>query len=157
LIENIHNQGDAAERLLDQINRRYSEALLIQEIGQAASMMQEVDQWLNYVMESLIKRLDFDRGMIMLASKSKDLLVYTVSFGYNPRDEDYLKGIQFRLDNLAQGMGVGAFRTQSLSWSTTTEIEDDLSKKSLDIVRTMGSQSLSRPIVYKGESMGSSL
>ncbi len=52
LIENIHNQGDAAERLLDQINRRYSEALLIHEIGQAASMMQEVLQWLDYVMES---------------------------------------------------------------------------------------------------------
>jgi len=157
LIENIHNQGDAAERLLDQINRRYSEALLIQEIGQAASMMQEVNLWLNYVMESLVKRLDFDRGMIMLASKSKDLLAYTVSFGYNPRDEDYLKGIQFHLDNpRSRGTAVEAFRTQKpILVNDVTEIEDDLSKKSLDFVRTMGSQSfICVPIVYKGESMG---
>ena len=73
LFINIHNQGDAADRLLDQINKRYNESLLIQEIGQASSMLPEVDKLLSFIMESLGKRLDFDRGMIMLVNKQKDV------------------------------------------------------------------------------------
>jgi len=62
LLVNIHNQGDAADRLMEQINRRYNESLLIQEIGQASAMILEVDKLLGLIMESLQKRLDFDRA-----------------------------------------------------------------------------------------------
>ena len=110
-LANIQNQGDAADRLLDQINKRYNEALLIQEIGQASSMILEIDKLLRFIMESLGKRLDFDRGMIMLANKQKDRLIYTVGYGYNPRDEDYLKSIKFHLDNpLSKGYGGRGFQ-----------------------------------------------
>ncbi|MCK9392199.1 MAG: PAS domain S-box protein [Syntrophales bacterium] len=157
LLANIHNQGDAADRLLDQINKRYNEALLIQEIGQASSMILEDDKLLIFIMESLEKRLDFDRGMIMLTNKQKDCLVYAVSYGYNPKDEDYLKNIKFHLDNpLSKGMAVEAFRKQKpVLVNDVSDIENDLSPKSLDFVRTMGSQSfICVPIVDKGESMG---
>ena len=157
LLANIQNQGDSAERLLDNINKRYNEAQLIQEIGQASSMIMEVDQLLRFIMESLGKRLDFDRGMIMLANKQKDCLVYTVSYGYNPRDENYLKNIKFHLDNpLSRGAAVEAFRKQKpILVNDISEIENDLSPKSIDFVRAMGSQSfICVPIVYKGESMG---
>jgi PAS domain S-box-containing protein/putative nucleotidyltransferase with HDIG domain len=157
LLANIQNQGDSAELLLDQINKRYNEALLIQEIGQASSMIMEVDQLLNFIMESLGKRLDFDRGMIMLANKQKDSLVYTVSYGYNPRDENYVKNIKFHLDNpLSKGTAVDVFRKQKpVLVNDISEIENDLSLKSIDFVHAMGSQSfICVPIVYKGESMG---
>jgi PAS domain S-box-containing protein/putative nucleotidyltransferase with HDIG domain len=157
LLTNMQNQGDAADRLLDQINKRYNEALLIQEIGQASSMILEVDELLRFIIESLGKRLDFDRGMIMLANKQKDSLVYTVGYGYNPRDEDYLKGIKFHLDNpLSKGTAVDVFRKQKpILVNDISEIENDLSLKSLDFVRTMGSQSfICVPIVYKRDSMG---
>lgn len=157
LLTNIQNQGDSAERLLDQINKRYNEALLIQEIGQASSMIMEVDELLRFIMESLGKRLDFDRGMIMLANKQKDSLVYTVSYGYNPRDEDFLHSIKFHLDNpLSRGVAVEAFRKQKpILVNDISEIENDLSQKSIDFVRAMGSQSfICVPIVYKRESMG---
>ena len=157
LLVNIQNQGDAADRLLDQINKRYNEALLIQEIGQAASMILDVDKLLVSIMESMEKRLDFDRGMIMLTNKQKDCLVYAVSYGYNPKDEDYLKNIKFHLDNpLSKGMAVEAFRKQKpVLVNDVSDIENDLSPKSLDFVRAMGSQSfICVPIVYKGESMG---
>ena len=74
LLANVFSQGDAAERLLDQINRRHNEALLVQEIGQKSSAMPRVDELLKYIIESLVKRLDFDRGIIMLANKQKDRL-----------------------------------------------------------------------------------
>ena len=157
LLANIQNQGDAADRLLDQINKRYNEALLIQEIGQAASTNQDVDKMLESIMESLEKGLDFDRGMIMLANKQKDCLVYTVSYGYNPKDENYLKNVKFHLDNpLSKGVAVEAFRTQKpILVNDVSEIEKTLSPKSLDFVRTMNSQSfICIPIVDKGESMG---
>jgi PAS domain S-box-containing protein/putative nucleotidyltransferase with HDIG domain len=157
LLANIHNQGDAADRLLDQINRRYNESLLIQEIGQASSMILEVDELLKFIMESLGKRLDFDRGMIMLANKQKDSLVYTVGYGYNPRDENYLKSVKFHLDNpLSKGVAVEAFRKQKpILVNDVSEIENDLSMKSLDFVRAMGSQSfICVPVIYKEESMG---
>jgi len=157
LLANIQNQGDAADRLLDQINNRYNEALLIQEIGQASSMILDVDNLLVSIMGSLEKGLDFDRGMIMLANQQKDCLVYAVSYGYNPKDEDYLKNIKFHLDNpLSKGMAVEAFRKQKpVLVNDVSDIENDLSPKSLDFVRTMGSQSfICVPIVDKGESMG---
>jgi len=157
LLTNIQNQGDSAERLLDQINKRYNEAQLIQEIGQASSMIMEADELLRFIMESLGKRLDFDRGMIMLANKQKDSLVYTVSYGYNPRDEDFLQNIKFHLDNpLSKGTAVQVFKKQKpILINDVTEIENDLSQKSIDFVRAMGSQSfICVPIVYKGESMG---
>jgi putative methionine-R-sulfoxide reductase with GAF domain len=95
--------------------------------------------------------------MIMLANKQKDSLVYTVSYGYNPKDEDFLQSIKFHLDNpLSRGMAVEAFRKQKpILVNDTSEIENDLSPKSINFVRAMGSQSfICVPIVYKGESMG---
>lgn len=157
LLAHIFNQGDAAESLLDQINKRYNEALLVQEIGQKSSDMTKVDELLQYIIESLVKRLDFDRGIIMLANKQKDRLVYTVSYGYNPKNEDYLHNIQFHLDNpQSKGTAVTSFRTQKpFLVNDLSDIEHDLSRKSLDFVNTMGSRSfICVPIVYKGESMG---
>jgi PAS domain S-box-containing protein/putative nucleotidyltransferase with HDIG domain len=157
LLVNIQNQGNAADRLLDQINKRYNESLLIQEIGQASSMILDVDKLLVSIMGFLGKGLDFDRGMIMLANKQKDCLVYTAGYGYNPKDEDSLKSIKFHLDNpLSKGTAVDAFRKQkSILVNDISEIENDLSLKSLDFVRAMGSQSfICVPILYKGESMG---
>ena len=142
LLANIHNQGDAAERLLDQINIRYNEALLVQEIGQKSSTMPRVDELLKYIIESLVKRLDFDRGIIMLANKQKDRLVYAVSYGYNPKNEDYLHNIQFHLDNpQSKGPAVASFRTQKpFLVNDLSDIENDLSRKILDFVQTMGSR-----------------
>ena len=157
LLAHIFNQGDAADSLLDQINRRYNEALLVQEIGQKSSDMTKVDELLQYIIESLVKRLDFDRGIIMLANKQKDRLVYTVSYGYNPKNEDYLHNIQFHLDNpQSKGTAVASFRTQKpFLVNDLSDIEHDLSRKSLDFVNTMGSRSfICVPIVYKGESLG---
>ena len=156
-LANVQNQGDTADRLLDQISKRYNEALLIQEIGQASAMILEIDKLLRFIMESLKKRLDFDRGMIMLANKQKDCLVYTDSYGYNPKHEDYLKNIKFHLNNPnSKGVAVIAFKKQKpILINDVSEIEDSLSSKSLDFVRDMGTQSfICVPIVYKGESMG---
>lgn len=157
LLSNIRNQGDAAENLLDQINRRYNEALLIEEIGEAASMFHEVDQLLRRILDTLIDRLEFDRGIIMMANKKELCLVYAVSAGYNPKDEEYLKNIRFRLDNpRSKGPFVEVFRNQQpILINNIEEIESSLSPRSREFLHTMGSKSfICAPIVYQGESVG---
>ena len=99
LITTIRNQGDAADRLIDQINVSYNNALLVQEIGQATSMILDINQLLAFIMEALEKRLDFDRGMIMLANREQTRLVYTIGYGYNQEHREYLENIEFHLDN----------------------------------------------------------
>ena len=76
LIENITKESEATQSLLNQTNRRYNEVLLVKEIGQTLSMILDIDVSLRAIMEAMKKRLDFDRGMIMLADKEKTRLNY---------------------------------------------------------------------------------
>ncbi len=74
LIENITKESEASQSLLIQANNRYNEVLLVKEIGQTLSMILDIDVSLRAIMEAMRKRLDFDRGMIMLADKEKTRL-----------------------------------------------------------------------------------
>ncbi|MCK9230730.1 MAG: PAS domain S-box protein [Syntrophales bacterium] len=157
LLLNIKNQGEAAENLLNQINKRYNEALLVEEIGKTASMLHEVDVLPKRILDTLIKRLDFDRGIIMLVNKKENCLIYATSTGYNPKDDDYLRNIKFRLDNPhSKGSFVEAFKKQQpVLINDIEDIENDLSPRSRDFLHTMGSRSfICVPIIYQGESMG---
>lgn len=158
LVENITVQGDAAARLLDEINKRYNQVLLVKEIGQATSMILDIDQLLTFAIEALENRLDFDRGMIMLANKDKTRLVFTVGYGYDDKfDKDFLKSVSFSLDNPdSRGVAVLSFKNQMpYLVNDIAEIEKVISPRSLEITRYLGTQSfVCVPIVYKGESMG---
>ena len=157
LIVKIHNQGDAADRLIDQINVSYNNALLVQEIGQATSSILDIKQLLTFIVEALEKRLDFDRGMIMLANRERTRLVYTIGYGYNPEQQDYLKNIEFHLDNpKSRGAFVVSFRKQTpFLINDVGEIAKDFSPRSIEFVKRMGTRSfICVPIVFKGESLG---
>jgi hypothetical protein len=133
LAETLKSEGDLASALIDQTNLRYNEALLIQEIGQATSSILDINELLKYAMETLEKRLDFDRGMIMLANKKRNRLIYTVGYGYNPELEEFMKKIDFHLDKPhSKGEFVVAFREQKpFLINDVKDIEMHLSKKTL--------------------------
>jgi len=157
LIKTIETQGDAAKDLLDEINIRYNNALLVQEIGRATSMLLDIQNLLKSVMDIMEGRLDFDRGGIWLANKEKTRLCYNVGYGYNPGIEDFLKKSDFHLDHpQSKGPAIQAFKKQkSYLVNDITEIEKDLSKKSLDFVKRTGAQSfICAPVIYEGESLG---
>ena len=157
LIATIRDQGDAADRLIEQINTSYNNALLVQEIGQATSMILEINQLLAFVMEALEKRLDFDRGVIMLANREKTRLVYTIGYGYSQEHREYLENIEFHLDNPnSRGAFVLSFRNQTpLLINNIDEITKDFSPRSVEFAKKMGTHSfICVPIVFKGESMG---
>jgi len=157
LAETLKSEGDLASTLIDQTNLRYNESLLIQEIGQAASSILDIDKLLKYAMETLEKRLDFDRGMIMLANKERTRLVYTVGYGYNPELEEFIRKIDFNLDKPhSKGEFVVSFREQEpFLINDVKDIERHLSKKTLEFAKKMGTRSfICVPIVYEGKSEG---
>jgi PAS domain S-box-containing protein len=157
LAVSLKHQGDLANNLLDEINIRYNNAMLVQEIGQATSTMLDRDRLLNLVMDALEKRLDFDRGMILLANRERNRLIYAIGYGYNPEHEEHLTGVEFHLDRPhSRGPAVESFRSQKpMLIDDISKIEGTLSKKSHDFARMMGSKSfICVPIVFENESLG---
>ena len=153
----IEAQGNAANRLLDQITVGYNNSLLVQEIGQALSSMLDIDRLLKFVMETLQKRLDFDRGLIMLANPEKTWLVYASGFGYNSDDKDLLNKTHFHLDNPeSRGPLVKAFRDQKpFLVNDIKDLATDLSSRSYEFAERLGVQSfICVPIVYGGQTEG---
>jgi PAS domain S-box-containing protein len=153
----MEQQGNAAGQLLNQIEMRYNESLLVQEIGQATSMILDPEKLLKFIMEALEKRLDFDRGMIMLANKDKTRLVYAFGYGYKTEYEEYLKSAEFHLDNpQSRGIFVETYRKQLPSIiNDLSEVEGTLSPRSQEFAKRLGAESfICVPIIYEGESMG---
>jgi len=157
LTKTIETQGDAAKDLLDEINIRYNNALLVQEIGQTTSMLLDIQKLLKSVMDIMEERLDFDRGGIWLANKEKTRLCYNVGYGYNPGIEDFLRDSDFHLDRpRSKGPAIQAFKQQKpYLVNDIAEVEEGLSRKSLVFVKRTGGQSfICAPIIYEGESLG---
>ena len=157
LTKTIKTQGDAAKDLLEEINIRYNNALLVQEIGQATSMLLDIQKLLKFVIDAMEKWLNFDRGGIWLVNKEKTHLIYNVGYGYRSEIENLLKNTDFHLDRQgSRGVVVQSFKQQKpYLVNDVTEIEKDLSKRSLEFVKKIGSQSfICVPVVYEGESLG---
>ncbi|MGZ6231503.1 MAG: PAS domain S-box protein, partial [Syntrophales bacterium] len=154
---NLENQGDLANSLLDEINMRHNNAMLVQEIGQATSMILDREKLLKLVMEAMENRLDFDRGMIMLANEERTRLIYAIGYGYNPENEEYLMRVEFHLDKpYSKGPAVETFRLQKpILIDDISKITDNLSKRSQEFAQMMGGKSfICVPIIFESESLG---
>jgi PAS domain S-box-containing protein len=157
LTKTIETQREAAQDSIVESNMRYSNALLIQEIGQATSNILNIDRLLQTVANVLEKRLDFDRAMIMLVNRDKTELQYCAGYGQNQHDEKILKNTRFHLTNPeSKGIFVLAIRQQRpFLINNIGEIQDSLSPKSLELAKKLGSQSLiCVPIAYEKEPYG---
>jgi len=157
LAKTIDIQGDIARDQLDEINIRYNNAMLIREIGQATSTILDIRTLLEAVTEAMEKRLDFDRGGIWLPDSDKTRLIYYVGYGYGPEIEDILRKSAFHVDRSAsKGPAVQAFKRQrSYMVNDVNEIRTDLSRRTLEFVKEIGTQSfICVPIIYERESLG---
>ena len=153
----LKSSGEMAESLLDQINVRYNNAVLIREIGQYVSSILDTELLLKYFLSALEKNLEFSRGVVLLANSERTRLVYISAYGYSPEHEEYLRKTEFSLDNPnSRGAFVVSFKKQiPFLINDIREIEKDLSPKSLEFARKMGSRSfICVPITYEGRSEG---
>ena len=151
------NHRALADELLGEINARYNNAMLIQEIGQASSNILDIDQLMSFAVETIKKRLNFDRGLIMLANQEGTRLVYKVGYGYNPEEEALLGSAEFHLDNpRSRGPFVVAYKKQKpFLVNDINTIENDISERTREFIRRMHVESfVCVPIVYEGKSEG---
>ncbi len=156
-MSNLEDQGKAADQLVEQINLRYNESLLIKEIGEAASNILDPQKLLSFISESLEKRLQFDRSMIMLANPERTKLIYTAGYGYNPEQEALLTKMDFHLTNpQSKGIFYLAYRDQKpFLISNVNDIENNLSVRSLKFMKDFEVLSfICVPIIYEGKSEG---
>jgi PAS domain S-box-containing protein len=154
--EKIEIQGDTASRLLDQITESYENSVLVQEIGQALSNTLDIDRFLEVIKETLGKRLNFDRGMIMLADSDRKALTFATGYGYAPELENILH-TAFHLDNPdSRGPFVSSFlkRTPILV-NDINDIKHNFSLRGMEFAEKLGANSfICVPIVYEGISLG---
>ncbi|MBW2584363.1 MAG: PAS domain S-box protein [Deltaproteobacteria bacterium] len=153
----IETQKEAAQDNIGESNIRYNNALMVQEIGQATASILDIDRLLKTVAGVMEKRLDFDRGMIMLVNKEKTVLRYSAGYGQNQSEEDILRSTQFHLNNPeSKGIFVVAIREQQpFLIDNLGEIQNTFSQRSSEIANKLGGQSLiCVPIIYEKESLG---
>jgi hypothetical protein len=82
----VGNLQLSSDELTKQVSVNYENALLVNEVSQALSKELELNNILSNVVDILQKRLDYDRGLILLANSDKTRLVTRAGFGYNPNE-----------------------------------------------------------------------
>jgi len=103
------------------------------------------------------KRLDFDRGMIMLTDRKQARLRYFTGYGQSLDEEKILRNTIFQLNNPeSKGVFVLAVKEQRpFLVNNISEIQDSLSPKSIEVAKRLGSQSLiCVPIIYEKKPFG---
>jgi PAS domain S-box-containing protein len=138
-------------------NTIYNNALLVQEIGQATAAM--IDKGtIVYELGRLMKnRLDFDRGLILLADEDAAHLMYSAGYGYSKDESHRLKNMKFGLDNPdSRGLFVEVFKQQQYAiLDNIRDISDLFSPRSQQLVKEFSIRSiLCVPIVFGKKSLG---
>lgn len=150
-------QGDAAEVYLSEMQMRYNQALLVQEIGQVCSTVFDIRELTEKVMEVLEKRLNFDRGMVLLLDKEKRRLRYTAGYGFTKSQKDPWRDPGMALDGMEESdLFVSALRKyKPVLLHDAEHNQKMLSRGTREIVKETGMSSLAVvPIVHKRGFLG---
>lgn len=146
-----------ANELVDQIEANYNNSRLTSEIGETITSQTNIEDVLAKVVQLFQKRLNYDRGMIMLANPEGTRLIFRAGFGYAKDKLKILKKTAFHLDRQdAAGMFVASFKEQKpFLVNDIKEISQRLSPRSREFAHEMGSQSfICCPIICEGATLG---
>ncbi len=157
LSKTVETQGDAARVLIEEMNTRNNNALLIQEIGQATSSILNLEKLLKTVMRITERRLDFDRGLIMFANKTEDRLRFSCGYGYTEDEKTLLRETEFHLDRAdSKGIFVLSYKKRKpFLVNDISENGKNFSERSLSLAKKLNVRSLiSIPIIYEKKSLG---
>jgi HD-GYP domain-containing protein (c-di-GMP phosphodiesterase class II) len=169
LLSILDNLRVSTDKLLEQIDINYNNALMTNEVGQAITKQSsmQIDEYadshanieniLQNVVQIFEKRLDYKRGLILLSNSAKTRLEIKAGFGYEDEHRELLKKSAFNLNRpQSRGAFVVSFREQKpILINELADIEDSLSLRSKAFARKMGAQSfICCPIICDGESIG---
>jgi HD-GYP domain-containing protein (c-di-GMP phosphodiesterase class II) len=154
----VNNLNWTSEDLIEQIHVNYENSVLINEIGEVLSKENQLNGLLQQVVNILENRLDYDRGLILLANSEKTRLVSKAGYGYKfALLNQLMMGDGFHLDKIdSKGVFVECYKTQKpILVNNIDEIKDDLSSRSLEFAKRMNVKSfICCPIIFENESIG---
>ena len=154
IIESYHHM---TEEQLSATRIQYDNALLVQEIGQATAAMLNVDDLMHQLVDLLSNRLNFDRGLIMLADESGAQLVFSAGYGYSEHELSNIQNAVFHLDNPdSKGIFVRCFLDQKpIKVNNISEIKNTSSSRSQKLAHDFNVHALlCVPIVFEKTSLG---
>jgi HD-GYP domain-containing protein (c-di-GMP phosphodiesterase class II) len=153
-MENLRTTNDS---FFENAERNFNQALMINEIGHVISNTSQPEAMLSQVMDILSRRLDYDRGLIMLASEGGHSLEFKAGFGYGAALVEKIRRTRFNLDNPgSHGVFVICYREKKpILVNDIERIEGELSRHSLQFLQEIGSKSfICCPILYEDECLG---
>jgi HD-GYP domain-containing protein (c-di-GMP phosphodiesterase class II) len=153
----LSNLRNSTENLIDQINLNYNNSLLTNEIGLAITQKTSVAEILREVIGIFKKRLDYDRGIILLANEKRTILEYSAGYGYSTALLDIIRKINFRLDNpKSKGVFVKSFKKKKpFLVNNINDIQEDMSPRSREFAKLTGAESfICCPIMSDGDPIG---
>jgi signal transduction histidine kinase len=151
----VGNLHDPNAKLLEQIDQNYNHALLANEIGQAISADSSVAEILASVIAILERRMDFDRGMILLADPAATRLDYAAGYGLSAEQQAALRATPLPLTGEAPGLCARSFLQNRPLLVNEPEEESNLPAESREWLRALGSRAfLCCPIVADEQAIG---
>jgi HD-GYP domain-containing protein (c-di-GMP phosphodiesterase class II) len=157
LKNSINNLEHSRDDLIQQMEINYNNSLMVHEIGSTINKYMSIDEILNNVTQILEKRLGYDRCLIMFANKERTRLIFKNGFGYDSKQLNIIQSTEFDLTKPeSKGVFVTSFREQKpYLINDINKITKKLSKRSLQFVNAMGSQSfICCPILSDKKSVG---
>jgi PAS domain S-box-containing protein len=153
----LKEQGDTAGNLLEEVEARYRDARLVQEIGLAGANILQENTFLRTVLASMSRNLEFPRGLITLCNDDRDRLYYADGFGFSPQEYQFLKDLDVSINfSDPSDVFIQALKTgQPVFLNDVRKKMEDMAPKSLDIAEKLMVESLiCVPLIHKKEPLG---
>lgn len=153
----LEHLSTSRDQLMELLDTNYNNAQMTNEIGQVISRQTTVDSILDALVKVLEKRLDFDRGMVLLTNRERNCLSFRAGFGHQEHEMKLLSKATFRLDNpKSRGVFIKAFHEQvPYLVDDFEEFERRHTPHSVQLAKALGVKSfVCCPIICDGESIG---
>ncbi|MSN25247.1 MAG: HD domain-containing protein [Geobacter sp.] len=153
----LSNTKESNFNLLNQININYNNALMTNEISQALGRYTISEDILDNVMRIMEKRLDFSRGMILMANSDNTRLVMANCYGYDELQLRYLRSWVFHLGRPgSEGVFLRAFRElRPFLVNDLNSVDENLSPSVIAFARKLGTQSfICCPVICNDNPIG---
>ena len=156
LKDRIENLSEIAEDHWNELNISYRTTKLMQEVGNATSVVQNKIEIASLVLKVMMKRLDYRRCVILLEDNCKKKLFYAVGCGFSEEEVATINNSWLWLDSHNEAVVQKVFNTQEpVMIEDMGRSEDILDPNELAIAQKLKIQSMiCVPIVHESKALG---
>jgi len=157
MLKSLNHLRALSDQMIENIEINYNNSLMTNEIGLAISKYTRKEDILNNIIRISENRLDYDRGIILLANADRTQLQFEAGFGYSQKQYQLIKNASFHLNKPdSKGVFVVSFHDKKpFLINDIDEIEETLSPRSLSFAKLLGSKSfVCCPIICDNDSLG---